>query len=77
MNERSSGRKSRPKTASKGHDACYLRVGVLGRLGRGERRRARLACSYRLAGAMARLQNANRCSLRQLCCSKFASTLNC
>ena len=44
---------------------------------RGGRGRARLACSYRLSGAAARLQSASRCSLLQLRCSKFASTLNC
>lgn len=43
----------------------------------GGRGRARLACSYRLFGAEARLQSASRRSLLQLCCSKFASTLNC
>lgn len=49
------------------------RAEVLG----GGKGRARLACSYRLFGAAARLQSASRCSLLQLCCSKFASTLNC
>lgn len=43
----------------------------------GAGRRARVACSYRLAGAATRLQSASRCSLPQLCCSKFTSTLNC
>lgn len=43
----------------------------------GGRGRARLACSYRQAGASARLPSSSRCSLLQLCSSKFASTLNC
>lgn len=43
----------------------------------GGRGSASLACSYRLTGALARLQNPSPCSLLQLCCSEFAWTLNC
>ena len=69
-------------SAGLGRARRRARAGVAGRRQvpnrlSGGRGRARLACSYRQAGASARLPSSSRCSLLQLCSSKFASTLNC
>lgn len=49
--------------------AAPLPISRRAELGKG---RAHLACSDCLAGASAWLRSASRCSLLQLCCSKFA-----